>query len=95
MRSQNTLLWLHCYVLIGLPFLEDENKLPVIAPVPRDVMENRKKYEQERQQMCLALDMQRWEVSTDSDFLFLDNQLCRNGTVYVLGTVEYVVCRKY
>jgi hypothetical protein len=50
------------YVFIGLPFLEDENRLPVIAPVPRDVIENRKKYDQERRHMILNIDMQQWEV---------------------------------
>jgi hypothetical protein len=41
--------------------LWDEDRLPVNAPVPRDAIENQKKYDQERQQMILEIDMQQWE----------------------------------
>lgn len=39
----------------------DQNRIPVIAPARRDVVENRKKYDQTRQQMFLEIDMHQWE----------------------------------
>jgi hypothetical protein len=67
MRSQNTILWLHCYVFIGLSlcFLEEEDGLPVIAPAPRETAKNRK-CGQEKEQMILQINMQQWEVSIQS-----------------------------
>ncbi|KDR02398.1 non-structural maintenance of chromosomes element 4 homolog A isoform X1 [Zootermopsis nevadensis] len=37
----------------------DENRFPVIAPVPRNAIET--KYEQQKRQMILGIDMKKWE----------------------------------
>jgi hypothetical protein len=55
---------LHVFLIVRDGYVDlswDEDRLTVKAPVPRDATENRNKYDQEREQMILEIDMQQWE----------------------------------